>query len=137
MRRVQFIRGLLVDERPVLDPREYRYHAMGSVMPVPLLSPGGDEEYLLPDRTIETMVVPIHELRGCDKENPTYPPELYIAYSRDVQMLLKMPFDIMKRELEETRSMLARHRQRIKAVNGAGIWLRVRYLFTKRSPWCE
>lgn len=131
MRYVKFIKALVVDERPMVNPKEVRHHMM-EPMPVPCLEPGGREEYLLTEQTVETMVCPIHELRGCDKENPTYPPELYIAYSRDVQMLLKMPFDTMKRELEECRDVCEVQRHMLAEYTSAGIWQRLRYLFNRR-----
>ena len=132
MRYVKFIKGLVIDERPMLNPDEVRYHAMGPVPPVPCIEPGGAEEHLLTEETVETMVCPIHELRGCDKENPTYPPELYIAYSRDVQMLLKMPFDTMKRELEDCRGVCDLYRGRLLDWRHAGLWARIKFVFGRR-----
>lgn len=131
MRYVKFIKGLVIDERPMLNPDEVRHH-MIEPMPVPILEPGGAEEYLLTEQTVETMVCPIHELRGCDKEHPTYPPELYIAYSKDVQMLLKMPFDTYKREVEECRSHCEVLRHMLSDWRHAGLWERVKFLFGRR-----
>ena len=135
MRMVRFIKGLVIDERPVVGPKEIQYHAMEH-MPVPLfeLAPAGSnpEEYLIPEQTIETMVVPIHEFRGCNKEDPRYPAELYIAYSKEVQMLLKMPFDILKRELEECRDFLEVQRHMLNEWRDAGLWDRIKFLFGRR-----
>lgn len=130
MRYVKFIKGLQIDERPMLNPDEIRHHHM-EPMPVPILEPGGAEEYLLTEQTVETMVCPIHELRGCDNENPTYPPELYIAYSKDVQMLLKMPFDTIKRELEECRATCDEQRGMLTDIRTAVWWRRLKYVFTR------
>jgi len=132
VRRVQFIKGLVIDERPMVGPDEIRYHAMGQVLPVPVFEAGGAEEYLLTEQTVETMVVPIHDLHGCDTVNPTYPPELYIAYSKDVQMLLKMPFDTMKRELEECRDFCTVQRHMLAEYLAAPWWRRLRYLFNRK-----
>ncbi len=131
MRYVKFIKGLVIDERPMLNPKEVRHH-MVDPMPVPCVGADGSEEYLLVEKTIETMVYPIHELRGCDKTNPTYPPELYIAYSRDVQMLLEMPFDIIKRELEECRSHAARQYGLLVEWRNADLWTRIKFVFGQR-----
>jgi hypothetical protein len=135
VRYVQFIKGLEIDERPVVNPEEVRYHSMEN-MPYPLtdLSPGGSnpEEYLIAERTIETLVVPIHEFRGCDKEDPRYPPELYIAYAKDVQMLLKMPFDLYKREIEECRAHCEVQRHMLSDWRHAGLWERIKFVFGRR-----
>ncbi len=128
MRYVKFIKGLQVDERPVLGPDEIRYHVM-EPMPVPLFNGDDQEEYLLPEGTVETMVVPVHELRGCDKEDPRYPPELYIAYSKDVQMLLQMPFDVMKRQLDEQSTQIMTLYDERAAIRRATWWRRLVYVF--------
>ncbi len=135
MRYVKFIKGLVIDERPVVGPDEIRYHAMEQ-MPVPLfeLKAGGSNpaEFLIPEETIETMVVPIHELRGCNNVRPDYPPELYIAYSKDVQMLLEMPFDTIKSELEASRGTVRTLTGNLSRWRNAGLWLRIKYLFGRR-----
>lgn len=129
---VKFIKALVIDERPMVGPDEIRYHAMGRIPPVPIFEAGGAEEYLLTAESVETMVVPIHELRGCDSMNHTYPPELYIAYSKDVQMLLKMPFDAIKRELQECRDVCTVQRHMLAEYVAAPWWRRLRYLLNGR-----
>jgi hypothetical protein len=130
VRYVKFIKALVIDERPVFGPDEYQYHVMENIVPLA----GEVEEYLVSEQTVETMVVPIHEIRGANSIRPDWPPELYIAYSKNVQLLLEMPFDTIKRELEEARVLVRGLSADLACFRCAGLWGRLRYVFTRRKP---
>ena len=124
MRKVKFISGLKVESRPMLNPDEIRYHMMESIPPVPV----GDE-FLATTAEVNTMVVPIHWLRKIENGEQV---DTYIAYSKDVQELLEMPFDVLRDENITLTHQLYDARDRIDNICGAGLWRRLKFLFTKK-----
>ncbi len=127
MRKVTFIKSLNVDLVPMLGHEEVRYHMMGPAPPIPILT-DETEEYLLTEATVETMVVPVHMLRT---GNRNVRDTLYIAYSKEVQDLLGMPFDVMKRELDECRAHAEVQLHMLDKYRHAKWWRRLGYLFSR------
>ena len=124
MRKVQFISGLKIESRPMLNPDEVRYHLMDNIPPVPV---GG--EFLATTAEVNTMVAPIHWLRKIENGEQV---DTYIAYSKEVQDLLELPFDVLKDENDNLINQLYDARNRISDVCDAGFWRRLRFLFTKK-----
>jgi len=126
MRYVKFIKRLVIDQIPMLSRDEIRYQSMENMVPI------GPDNVLLPDSVVETQIVPIHRLCKAHRDRKTgenYVDTTYIAYSKEVQELLEMPFDVIKSELEESRRQLNLVRRRLGDMLNANVWTRIKYLF--------
>ena len=128
MEKVNFIESLNIEERPMLRGSEViKYH---SCEPFGLNYVDG-EGTMVPERTIKDRIVPIHQINKIDKSvKPDLcdnkPPKIiktYIAYSKEVQELLEMPFDLMKGEIED----LQKRNERIAT---ASLWKRCKFMLT-------
>tara|TARA_R100001143_G_C3360997_1_gene135681 strand:- start:13239 stop:13616 length:378 start_codon:yes stop_codon:yes gene_type:complete len=123
MKRVKFVRQLVVDDvRYVGDYVEYR--CIGTSPDITRVVKGDEEGFLLGVEQKE--LAPVHHL--CDVHNGTRR-DLFIAYSKEVQELLGMPFDTLSNELEDAREAISALHSRI---GHATLWQRIKYLFTKR-----
>lgn len=143
MRYVTLVESLNLRKLPMLNNDEVRYHSLEAITPVP--GPG-EPEFLATDQRIETRVVPIHEFVFPDrgKAAPVNMDELnrqvtarnsvYIAWSQEVQELLEMPFDVLKRQLDEAHVLINCMRADLACYRHAGWWKRLRYLFNRRRP---
>lgn len=143
MRYVTLVESLNLRKLPMLNNDEVRYHSLDTITPVP--GPG-DTEFLATEERIETRVVPIHEFvfpdRGrsapvdMDMLNRRVQAQnkVYIAWSQEVQELLEMPFDVLKRQLDEAQGLINDLRYVRDRYRYAGWWKRLRYLFTRRRP---
>ena len=121
MRRITFIKSLNVESLPMLNLDEVRYHTAENIRAV------SDEEYLeTRDYSVETHIVPVHMLRT---GNEFVKDTLYIAYSKKVQDLLGMPFDVMKKQLDEQSEQIQDLYLKISRIRHAKFWKRVRFLF--------
>lgn len=143
MRYVTLVESLNLRKLPMLNKDEVRFHSLETLTPVP--GPG-DTEFLATEQTIETRVVPIHEFVFPDrgKAAPVSMDELnrrvvarnsvYIAWSPEVQELLEMPFDVLKRQLDEAHVLINGMSSDLACYRCAGWWKRLRYLFNRRRP---
>jgi len=59
---------------------------------------------------------------------------VYIAWSQEVQELLEMPFDLLKRQLDENHKLINGLNSKLLRYRHAGWWKRLRYLFNRRQP---
>lgn len=132
MREIKFIRNVEIDLLPMGNPDEVRYHMMGPVPPLPVMPDDHDPEFLLADYTIETQVVPVHYLRT---GNRNVRDDMYIAYSKEVQELLGMPFDIIRKEKEQMYKHNAVLDAKLYRVKTAKVWQRIKFLFTGNHVW--
>lgn len=143
MRYVTLVESLNLRKLPMLNNDEVRYHSLDTITPVP--GPG-DTEFLATDQRIETRVVPIHQFVFPDR-GKSAPVDMdmlnrrvqaqntvYIAWSQEVQELLEMPFDVLKRQLDEAHVWINDLRYDRDRYRHAGWWKRLRYLFTRRRP---
>ncbi len=125
MRRVNFVRSLNVDSIPMLNGDEVRYQSMESITPVPS---GDDIEFLLTEKTIEVRIAPVHTLSEGHADGRR--DDTYIAYSKEVQDLLRMPFDTMKRQLDDQSKQISNLYSDKAAVREASLWTRVKFVFS-------
>lgn len=123
MKRVKFVRELVVDDvRYVGGYVEYR--CIGTSPDITRVLKNDQEGFLL--GVEERRLAPVHHL--CDVHDGTRR-DVFIAYSKEVQELLGMPFDTLTEELERTRRIISTLHRRIEH---ASLWTRIKYLFTKR-----
>ena len=124
MRRVKFISGLKIEERPLLDTDEVKYGLYGDYMEAPT-----EDGMLDVGKAVTEMVVPVHRLscvtNGTRKDT-------YIAYSSEVQDFLETPFDALKEANEMLERQLSDARNRVDSICGAGLGRRLRFLFTRK-----
>ncbi len=124
-RRVKFIRDLVVEEVMAVSIVEYAtYKPMPPVM--------FDSDTVALDLVEERRVVPINQICGPNQ------PDLYIAYSQEVEELLKVPIACITRQCEEleeqlshTRDILSCTQAYVRRLKGS-FWLRLRFLFDRR-----
>lgn len=129
MRTAQFITRLEVETVPVGNLADgAHYFRMQNAAMV------GEDEYAELPVAVTRKVAPIHRLcRG-------HGSEMLIAYSDEVQDLLKLPFDVYQQELADARALHSRLRgeasllkERLGAFEGMTLWSRLKYLFTGRA----
>jgi len=102
MQLVNFISDLVINEVPRVNRDEVQYHCFS-----PKFAPISPDDGLLLEDTVETRVVPVHTL---SKRTNGQTVSTYIAYSKEVQELLVMPFDVMKEEIDALRAIAVRLR---------------------------
>ena len=126
MRIVKFIQSLNIK-----DVRLYKYQELKySTLSMDRLQPISDDEFI--DAEADTRVIPVHEFRKNYGRNSDYTEEYFIAFSKEVQDLLEMPFDIMKEQLESAHSELSLLRRQLNSYKNMGILNRLRFFLTKR-----
>jgi hypothetical protein len=132
-RRVKFIRALVVNEVEAVDRLEY--------YPWPPMPDHADWQMVQDESTMVNVTdmgrvdVPIIQLnrinRGGQKE------ETFLAYSRDVEQLLAMPFSALHNEsvrLSKRNERLAAELDRVtRAFHEAGLWQRIREVFKREE----
>jgi len=122
MRRVKLIRELVIDEVPVMGCEEIRYFTAPPLRTVGV----GPNEFMAVDATVTTHVVPIHRI---SRGSPSGVTHTYIAYSKEVQDLLEMPFDAITRESENCRALTNKTSRELGAIKNMRFWDRLRFLF--------
>lgn len=130
MRYVKFIKRLVIDKLPMISGDEIRYHTSHDLPPMI------DGEMLLVKEPVITHIVPIHRLCKATRDNRTgenHIDTIYIAYSKEVQELLEMPFDVIKSELETCRVLSHTQAIRLNRVRYATVWIRIKYLFKQEN----
>ena len=123
MKRVKFIRELVIDEVPMVERDEIRYHVFDDLVPF-----SADAALIAKD--VEVRVVPVHRLSKMHNgETVTN----YIAYSKEVQELLEMPFDVMKKEREILDGHCTRITRELDSYRDAKLWARIKFVFQKQN----
>jgi len=114
MRTVQFIESVNISERLVYEGEEelrssgFRYNVFRQISdahaPLEMIAPI--------DQEVRVNIVPIHRMCEAFKKNDqpdflgknVYVRETFIAYSKEVEFYLQMPFNMMHRELKNCRA---------------------------------
>lgn len=129
MREVTFVSGLKIESVLATGANEISYHVMSER---PLFATDGSA-LALENMTVTSQVVPVHALRGLNWRDQS---TTYIAYSKEVQKLLCLPFDAMAKQieaLESTASQLRQlHDKRLREIADSTLWQRLKYLFTRK-----
>jgi hypothetical protein len=122
VRYVNLIRSLDIIEVPMVNSEEVQYQPLESMHAV-----GIDEFLLDTTATVKHKPLPIHKIsKICHGQKV----DTFIAYSREVQDLLELPFDLLKKENEMltiSNSKLERELSNIKELPFLG---RLKFLFT-------
>lgn len=132
MRYVKFIKALVVDKVPCENRDSIRYSVMQDIIPIV----SDRNEVLLTNEVVQDMVVPVHHLCRNHKDYKTGEirrTNTFIAYSKEVQELLEMPFDVIKSELESCRALCTMYQGRLSDVKHANLWTRIKYLFKQEE----
>ena len=137
MKRVKFVESLNVKEVAVGSCVDMmRYATLEECAPI-----DGTDRILAPVKT-NTRVVPIHQF--CESGKP----DIFIAYSKEVEELLGMPFNVLHNDLKEAKAYSERIKsslsrftlendvlsKKLLQVNNASIWQRLKYLLTGKLP---
>lgn len=155
MRTAKLIKSLEIEEVQIFSGDEVQY----TTLRYPdNLSVVGPEDFMDTDLKVEHSIVPVirintpkdvpqHELEA-HGEAMGRPPvdELYIAYSPEVQQLLEMPFNVLHQECKSLSASLSTTQTELRVVrgdftdlkleiDGAGVWQRLKYLFTGDIGW--
>lgn len=120
MKRVKFIKSLNVEILPLTD-YNIRYW---NTEATPIMDEG-EEKLLHTTLKVKMEIIPVHilsKVKGRKRISTTY-----IAYSKEVEDLLDMPFNTMRREIKELSFSLQFLHNKI---DTATIFNKLRYLFT-------
>lgn len=122
MRRAKFIAGFVIHE--VMATKDYRYVSRYSERPLAIASDG--ECLLSPEGfTVDERVVPITQF--CRPGRP----DLYVAYSEEVEDLLGIPIRCILREKDEARAALSAAHAVIDGHNSLSAWGHL------KLAWCK
>lgn len=99
MKKVKFIRSLNIEDVPCADRHYFEYHQLASVNFVEI---EGSESILLSKEPSDCHSVSIQKINKATTASDLLNPEIeetYIAYSKEVQEFLEMPFDLLQEQL--------------------------------------
>ena len=124
MKIVKYVHSLNVEERPYLGVDELQSHRVD----MPTLAPVPDGALALAEE-VEVRVVPIHHLQWNNARQGRG--DAYIAYSKEVQDLLEMPFDAMSKQIDTLIDHNDRLRVRVHHFQNMTLWQRIKWVFLK------
>ena len=115
MRYVNFIKSLNVERIP-LTGRDMTYYSQNFT----LVDDNGEPAFLHTQEQVTIHTIPINLISHVNTEKPS---ETYIAYSKEVEELIEIPFMAIKEELYQAYT----HKRKIETAT----WInRLQYLFT-------
>jgi len=140
MRNVKFVRSLNVEIAQVMSDTELRYHDFKMTR---MASNGASLRFA--DEEVKEHVVPIHQFCRVTQEarHPGEAPEIettYLAYSKEVEELLELPFLALRNEVRDAhhgRIRAERQAEDLHSLNSmmtevveeASFWKRLKFLF--------
>ena len=125
MRYITFIRSLNVERRvPCIGLDEVRYVAPQSA---PSIYSEQGLEWLPATKTVEHRIVPVHHI--CKQGRDGVRDDTYIAYSKEVEDLIRIPFKAIKESYDTIQGLYAALDE---TVRDSTLRRRLRYLFTGR-----
>lgn len=124
--RATFVKSLNLEDVSVIhknkdDDKVYRYYERRQMVPVFNVDPD-DEVVVIDDYTL-VVDAPVYKLYS----------GMYIAYSREVQELLAMPFDELSKQVKDQHDTIMRLNRDLRSVATARFWDRLKYLFSGRQ----
>jgi hypothetical protein len=133
MRMAKFVRSVdMVDIDVAEGQEDYKYYAHSG-----FCKPLSPTEAIISDFPIEEPVCRIHDFHRRKDGEPDY--DIYIAYSKEVQEHLKLPFDMLAENCERAYQAAARAEMQkrisqnvINSYNAMGYWQRLWFALTDK-----